>query len=102
MSSWPARPVDLPVTVVVHRDTYVKVPDGSYYDYVNRETVTRYRTELETRVVATHQAQTVGGVAQLTDLPYSENTEEEVYWFEVRVDGGVAGQVQESFRYISP
>ena len=95
-------PVDLPVTVVVHRDTYVKVPDGSYYDYVNRETVTRYRTELETRVVATHQAQTVGGVAQLTDLPYSENTEEEVYWFEVRVDGGVAGQVQESFRYISP
>lgn len=99
---WAGAAVDLPVTLIVHKDTYVKIPDGSYYDYVNRETVTKYRTQRETRIVNTHQLQTVGGIVQLTDLPYSENTEDEVYWFEVRVDGGIIGQVQETFYYVSP
>ena len=91
-------PADLPVTLTVHEITYAKVPTGSYYDYVNKRTVTSYRYERGERVVDTLRGGTSGGSAVFTGLSAYAGGGETFYWFEAQFDGGVAGTVADSLR----
>ena len=97
-------PADLPLTATVHKVQYVQTPVGSYYDPVNKRTVTRYESNRVESVEDTRQISTVGGTAVL-DYPY-ESTTDTYYRLELTFDGQVIGQVQEmhSLRpyYFSP
>lgn len=83
---------DLPVVVHITRTEYVRVPDGSYYDYANNETVTRYRVEAQSTVVENIRTRTVNGKVTVSDLPY-ENTADTFYTYEAQFAGGIAGDV---------
>lgn len=91
-------PVDVPVTVLIHSVTRRQVATGSYYDYVNKRTVTEYETQLDEAVAETIETKTSGGVVTLEGLNY-KNTDDTTYWAEARVDGGAAGTVSETNRF---
>lgn len=91
-------PVDVPVTVLIHSVTRRQVETGSYYDYVNKRTVTEYETELDEAVAETIETKTSGGVVTLEGLAY-KNTDDTTYWAEARVDGGAAGTVCETNQF---
>ena len=91
-------PVDVPVTVLIHSVTRRQVETGSYYDYVNKRTVTEYETQLDEAVAETIETKTSGGVVAIEGLDY-KNTDDTTYWAEARVDGGAAGTVSETNRF---
>lgn len=95
-------PADLPVTLTVHEISYTKVPTGSYYDYVNKRTVTSYRYERSERMVDTLRGGTAGGGAVFTGLSSYTDSAETFYWFEAQFDGGVIGTVADSLHGRSP
>lgn len=83
---------DLPVTVLVHKSEYVQVQTGQYYDYVNKKSIPQYKNEYKESIVQTIPTKTVGGTVTLNDLPVAQSSNE-AYWYEVRFDGGVYGEV---------
>ncbi len=83
---------DLPVVVHITRTEYIRTPDGTYYDYANNETVTRYKVEPQSTVVENIRTRTVNGKVTITDLPY-ENTADTFYTYEAQFAGGIAGDV---------
>lgn len=90
-------PLQQNATVIVHRDTYIKIPDGTRYDPLEKQMVTQYRWERESRVVDTIQGAFSGGRWVIDGLEqYGENTGESYLWYELMVDGGVIGQVCET------
>lgn len=93
---------DLPVSLTVHRITYTKTPTGSYYDYVNKRTITSYRYDRSEQVVETLRGSTSGGNAVFTGLSDYTDSGETFYWFEAQFDGDVAGTVADSYRGVSP
>ncbi|MEM1484543.1 Ig-like domain-containing protein [Oscillospiraceae bacterium PP1C4] len=93
--------VDLPVIVKVHKVEYVETPVGSYYDYVNKKTITKYKYDRKETLADTIKTQTTGGKVTLSNLPY-ENKENVNYWFEVQFAGGVLGDVTETYHYFRP
>ena len=93
---------DLPVTLTVYEISYTRVPTSSYYDYVNKRTVTSYRYERAERVVDTLRGGTSGGGAVFTGLSAYADGDETFYWFEAQFDGGVIGTVADSLHGRTP
>lgn len=85
-------PVDLPVSVLIHKSEIVQIPIGSYYDKVNKKTVQRYKADLQESVVQVLNGHTSGGVAVFENIPY-ENKAEVYYWYEAKFSGGIVGHV---------
>lgn len=91
--------VDLPLRVQVIRNEWVEIPTGSYYDEINKRTITQYRIEQRTDTVDTLSARTSGGRATLDVSEYLD--EDKVsYSFRVLFDGGVLGDVCQDHRNI--
>ena len=84
--------------MLIHSVTRRQVETGSYYDYVNKRTVTEYETQLDEAVAETIETKTSGGVVAIEGLDY-KNTDDTTYWAEARVDGGAAGTVSETNRF---
>ncbi len=59
------------VDVVIYRNEWVKVPAGTYYDFINKVNVQRYSYELEQEVIQTQQLRTNsdGSGAMQVNLP---------------------------------
>lgn len=88
-------PVDLPVSLIIHKQEMAQIPNGSYYDKVNKKTIHRHRTELQESVVQVLNGHTSGGIAVFENIPY-ESTAERFYWYEVKFSGGIVGHVTET------
>lgn len=84
--------VDMDVSVLVHKVTYTEKQVGSTYDSVNKETVPVYEYERAEALMQTLRGRTKGGELVFEELPFV-NTETESYWFELRMDGGILGEV---------
>ncbi len=85
-------PVNLPVSVLVHKSEFVQIPIGSYYDPVNKRTVQRYRGEFQKSVVKVLNGYTSNGTVVFDDVP-CENEKGLYYWYEAQFSGGIVGHV---------
>lgn len=95
-------PRDVSAVVEVNSMEFRQVPTGSYYDYINKRTITTYQVEVVYNVARTVPVQTKDGKAVITGLPYETPGKDIYYWYTVRLDGGVEGigAVQEEYRAI--
>lgn len=71
---------DADVEVIITRNYSEKIEDGTYYDYLRKENVTKYRYEYREERVGTYNVSTVNGRALLEDLP--TNHEDSSYYIE--------------------
>lgn len=94
-------PADIPMTLIVHKSVFHQIQTGSWYDYVNKRNVPVYESRREETVERNIQVSSVTGKAEVTNLPVSD-TNNTVYWYELRFAGGVYGDVCETIMPISP
>jgi hypothetical protein len=74
------EPAEMTGEAALYRVDYIKYPDGQYYDFINKQTVDRYRYEREEKQVAEFTITAEDGVysAELFDYPEEDN---EVYGY---------------------
>lgn len=73
------NPFDTEVTVKIEHSYTVKKKVGTYYDFIEKETVDKYEYDYITDNIGTFTAKTVGGKAVLENLPTTST--EGTYWF---------------------
>lgn len=71
--------VDIPVAVKIFEVTWNKIQEGTYYDYINKITIPRYRYEKSEKQVDKRQGITQNGSLLFDKLSYS-NTSEHYYY----------------------
>lgn len=70
--AYTGAPADLTVTASIKRSWYVKVEDGSYYDYVQKKQFTNYRYEEKTEQVGTYTTEVRNGIGAFDNLPTTD------------------------------
>lgn len=71
--------VNIPVAVKIFEVTWNKIQEGTYYDYINKVTIPRYRYEKSEKQVDKRQGITQNGSLLFDKLSYS-NTDEHYYY----------------------
>jgi len=71
--------VDIPVTVKILEVTWNKIQEGTYYDYINKVTIPRYRYEKSEKQVDNRSGITQNGSLIFDRLSYS-NTNDHYYY----------------------
>jgi hypothetical protein len=71
--------VDIPVAVKIFEVTWNKIQEGTYYDYINKVTIPRYRYEKSEKQVDKRQGVTQNSSLLFDKLSYS-NTDEHYYY----------------------
>lgn len=88
------QPADIPIIVHITRNQFVQTPVSTYYDYVNKRNVTKYKGEWQSMIVDNITTRTTNGQVTLSQLPYT--LEEDTYYtYQVQFAGGIMGDVSE-------
>lgn len=66
------KPTETEVTAVLHHCWNEKIANGSYYDFIDKVTKTRYRYDYHNDIIGTYTEKTVSGKGEFKNLPTSE------------------------------
>lgn len=91
------NPFDTEVTVKIEHNYTVKKKVGTYYDFIEKETVDKYEYDYITDDIGTFTAKTVGGVAVLENLP--TDSMEGSYTFYINYEDSLGQTVKEREYY---
>lgn len=90
-------PFDTEVTVKIEHNYTVKKKIGTYYDFIEKETVDRYSYDYVTDDIGTFTAKTVNGRAVLENLP--TDSMEGTYWFYFTYKDSLGQETEDSEYY---
>lgn len=92
--------VDIPVAVKIFEVTWKKIQEGTYYDYINKVTIPRYRYEKSEKQVESRQGVTENGSLLFEKFIYS-NTSEHYYYALVECADARGNAISERVHFYS-